>query len=407
MKKSWVTDARAVVKACTRIPNCPLKKFLIRENTFSFTIDDEGINMNVSIHVGEDYPLSSVVKLDFITQHINETIDVFAGKLAKQYACVLYETSTAEISSHAAAPTISSEIVFSPAPQLINIEERYLISMNEKIGTGGFGDVYKGLDTEKNVKVAVKINHRDTHFLETEAHILWTLTKNGVKGVPQCYWKGYSNGKYCLVMELLGENISHFNLTHRDVLMIALKLLATVEKIHKSGYLHLDIKDLNIIIGKDNPNAIYLCDFGLSIPFIDATTSKHIRQGSYQGFRGTTYYASPHIQQNETPGRRDDMLNLGYVILHMLGKLPWRKYKSNSEAIIYMKTHLSTSALCDGLPKEFKVYFDHCNALAFDEQPTYALLRGLFKRLIKHNNFNTNLGFSWVDTKSPRNNMSI
>ena len=206
-------------------------------------------------------------------------------------------------------------------------------------------------------------------------------------------------------MEYLGKTIRELTLTDRDILMIIVKLLSIIENIHKLGYLHMDLKEPNVMIGKENPNDLYLCDFGLTIPFMSSFTLKHIKQGSYQEFRGSVNYCSPHMQNGQTPGRRDDLINLGYAILQMIRDLPW--LDSNCEDTFRLKTEMSTAELCYDLPVEFQLYMDYCNTLNYDDEPNYAFLRGLFTRLIKKNNFDSDAGFSWVDPKSPRHKMSV
>lgn len=97
----------------------------------------------------------------------------------------------------------------------------------------------------------------------------------------------------------------------------------------------------------------------------------------------------------EVQSRRDDMESLGCLMVYLLRRsLPWQKIKTTTkerklELIQEMKEKISTSDLCDGLPKEFIAYFDHVRSLQFGDKPRYSYLRRIF------NNFFSREGFKW------------
>ena len=202
-------------------------------------------------------------------------------------------------------------------------------------------------------------------------------------------------------MEYLGKNLHKLKLTHRDILMIFIKSLSIIEEIHKFGHLHMDVKDLNIMIGKENPNDIYICDFGLAMPIQSADILKPVVCKGY-----TALYASTNMLQNNVPGRRDDLITLGYAVLQMIRNLPWIGC-SNAEQILSEKTKMPTPILCNGLPVEFALYFKYCNTLDVDDTPNYAFLRQLFKHVMTKNKYDCDSGYSWADPKSPRHDMHV
>ena len=56
------------------------------------------------------------------------------------------------------------------------------------------------------------------------------------------------------------DNKSRLN----DVCLIALQILDRLEYIHSKNVIHKDIKPFNFLLGKKDPNIIYIIDFGLS-----------------------------------------------------------------------------------------------------------------------------------------------
>lgn len=107
----------------------------------------------------------------------------------------------------------------------------------------------------------------------------------------------------------------------------------------------------------------------------------------------------------EVQSRRDDMEALGYLMIYLLrGSLPWQQIKATTEErklelIREMKETISTSDLCDGLPKEFKVYFDHVRSLKFGDKPRYFYLRRIFNNLFRREGYQWDHVFDWTILK--------
>ena len=58
--------------------------------------------------------------------------------------------------------------------------------------------------------------------------------------------------------------------------MVALQILDRLEYIHSKNYIHRDIKPQNFVIGRKDPNIIYIIDFGFSHQYRSSRTGKHI-----------------------------------------------------------------------------------------------------------------------------------
>lgn len=66
---------------------------------------------------------------------------------------------------------------------------------------------------------------------------------------------------------------------------------------HGLGYLHLDIKPDNILLGSTNESdqnysILHLIDFGISKRYFDSSTQKHIPQKHGLQFQGNIVFAS-------------------------------------------------------------------------------------------------------------------
>uniref|UniRef100_A0A0K0DRG0 Protein kinase domain-containing protein n=1 Tax=Angiostrongylus cantonensis TaxID=6313 RepID=A0A0K0DRG0_ANGCA len=93
----------------------------------------------------------------------------------------------------------------------------------------------------------------------------------------------------------------------------------------------VDIKPTNFVIGREQDgdlHTIFIIDFGSSRRY--RTIDKDLRyQREKVAFRGTTQYASVSALEMEEQSRKDDIESWWYMVLEwMIGKLPWRHYKS-------------------------------------------------------------------------------
>ncbi len=110
---------------------------------------------------------------------------------------------------------------------------------------------------------------------------------------------------------------------------------------------------------------------------------------------GTARYASLNAHLGLEQSRRDDLESLGYIFVYFLkGGLPWQNIRSESkekkyEKIKGMKQSISIEVLCENLPQEFSLYFKYVKNLKFEEEPNYAYLKSLFKKIILERKYNS------------------
>lgn len=60
-----------------------------------------------------------------------------------------------------------------------------------------------------------------------------------------------------------------------------------------------------------------LIDFGLCLNYKDEN-GKHFEEEKTSGFRGNLEYASTYILDGFLPSRRDDLISLVYILIHLL-----------------------------------------------------------------------------------------
>src|SRR6202162_5348927 len=138
------------------------------------------------------------------------------------------------------------------------------------IGAGGMGEVYRAKDTRLHRIVAIKVlppNLADSpelrERLEREARTIGSLNHPHICTLHDI---GHQDGTDFLVMEYLeGETLAHrltkgpLPLDH--VLQYAIEIADALDKAHRKGITHRDLKPGNIMLTKSGTK---LLDFGLA-----------------------------------------------------------------------------------------------------------------------------------------------
>ena len=216
------------------------------------------------------------------------------------------------------------------------------------IHSSGFGDVYEGKNIKENIPVAIKVERKNSPFdlLESEAFYLMNLKGYGI---PKIISYGHYFKYNILIEELLGKSIEHIyeirkskNFSIKDVCMIALQSLDRLEFIHSKFIIHRDIKPQNFVMGRIDPDVIYLIDFGLSRKYRSSRTYKHIKFKNIKVTFGSLRYLSINGNIGYEQSRRDDLESLGYMLIYLsTGTLPWIKAESANLEIVkkYLYVH--------------------------------------------------------------------
>lgn len=219
------------------------------------------------------------------------------------------------------------------------------------LGTGGMGEVYRARDTRLNRTVAVKIlpSHLSDkpeakQRLEREARAISSLNH---PNICTLYDVGQQDGVDFLVMEFLeGETLADRlmkgPLPPEHVLKYGVEICEGLEKAHRSGVVHRDLKPGNIMLTKTGAK---LMDFGLAketmSPSLDASALTAVTSGQPLTEKGTIIgtfqYMSPEQLQGHEADARSDIFALGAVLYEMItGKraFPGKSQISVASAIL-------------------------------------------------------------------------
>ena len=73
------------------------------------------------------------------------------------------------------------------------------------------------------------------------------------------------------------------------------------------NFVHNDLKLENLVVGRDNPNEIYLIDFGLASLWQDEETKQHVGKMQMDSFEGNFGFATGKQCGGQRTSRRDDV----------------------------------------------------------------------------------------------------
>ena len=208
----------------------------------------------------------------------------------------------------------------------------YLVE--ERIGLGGMGVVYRGVQSAIGKQVAIKVlrpdgDPRQLERLTTEARSV-TLIRH--RGIVDVFGMGtLPDGRHYLVMELLvGEGLDA--LLRRGGAMPWVEAWAYLDEIlnalgaaHLVGITHRDLKPSNVFV-VTQPNGtryVKLLDFGLAKQGALLTGSTPPTRASL--IVGTPLYMAPEQASGERISAQTDLYSLGVLAFEMLtGSPPFR-----------------------------------------------------------------------------------
>ena len=193
--------------------------------------------------------------------------------------------------------------------------------LEEKLGAGGMGVVYRAHDPRLGRSIALKIlpaqSAVDDEALarfEQEARAASALNHPGIVTIFDI---GTSEGVRYIAQEFvdgqtLRQRLSGHRLPIPEALEIAIQVASALAAAHAAGVVHRDIKPENIMLRSDGYAKVL--DFGLAkltqSADADATTVQHVRTRTGR-VMGTVSYMSPEQARGLPVDGRSDIFSLG------------------------------------------------------------------------------------------------
>ena len=229
--------------------------------------------------------------------------------------------------------------------QLLN--NRFKIE--SKLGEGGFGAVYKGVQQGTGRKVALKLLHpemtRDENLVarfRREGLVLCNLRDPHT--ITTYDFDQTPDGTLYIAMELLeGKSLhqvfhSEAPIEWKRVLKIIAQMCSSLGEAHKQGIVHRDLKPENIYLENrgGDPEFVKILDFGIAkVMRGDNTVDPQAPQLTATGQTlGTLEYMSPEQLMGKQLDGRSDVYALGVLAYELLtGRLPFPDAKGPAALI--------------------------------------------------------------------------
>jgi Tol biopolymer transport system component len=200
------------------------------------------------------------------------------------------------------------------------------------LGAGGMGEVYRALDTRLDRSVAIKIlpahlsgDAMRRQRFEREAKAVSSLNH---PHICTLYDIGRQDGVDFIVMEFvegvtLASRLEKGPLPTAEVLEYGIQLASALDKAHRSGVTHRDLKPGNVMLTKSGAK---LLDFGLAKAAPPMSAGVTLTNAAAQSnpvtiegaVVGTVPYMSPEQVEGKEVDARSDIFSLGAVLYEMV-----------------------------------------------------------------------------------------
>lgn len=198
--------------------------------------------------------------------------------------------------------------------------------VEETIGEGGMGVVYRAVDPDLERAVAIKMlrNAGDAAARERLLREARAAAQLGHPGICQIYEVGQDGDDLFVAMELLsgeslGARVARGVLSLREASEIAIGILSALGTIHGAGLVHRDVKPSNVFL---TPHGVKLLDFGLVRPSAGRVKTDDLALTAPGSVVGTPRYMAPEQWAGGEVGPAADLFAVGAVYYEMLTGQP-------------------------------------------------------------------------------------
>ena len=262
----------------------------------------------------------------------------------------------------------------------LNIQHYHL---EEMIGRGGMGEVFRAVDTRLQRRVAIKVM-RDTHgdtssavqrFLR-EARAASALNHPNIVVVHDI--GETTDGRHYIVQEFIDGTTLRARMTGEmplpTVLAMGQQIARALAAAHAAGIVHPDIKPENVMVRGDG--YVKVLDFGLArIREVGTTNTTHVDLDTTPGLLvGTTAYMSPEQARGAAAAAPADIFALGVTLFEMsVGRRPFAGPSGPAVlAAILIEQPPLLSSLNPSVPAAFESLVHRMLAKDPDWRPTAA-----------------------------------
>ncbi|KAK9990072.1 hypothetical protein SO802_025057 [Lithocarpus litseifolius] len=196
------------------------------------------------------------------------------------------------------------------------------LKMGNKVGSGSFGDLYKG--TYFSQEVAIKIlkpERVNADMLREFSQEVYIMRKVRHKNVVQFIGACTQPPNLCIVTEFMSRgSVYDFLHKHRGVfklpslLKVAIDVSKGMNYLHQNNIIHRDLKTANLLM--DENEIVKVADFGVA--------RVQTQSGVMTAETGTYRWMAPEVIEHKAYDHKADVFSFGIVLWELLtGELPY------------------------------------------------------------------------------------
>jgi serine/threonine protein kinase len=266
-----------------------------------------------------------------------------------------------------------------PPEASVRFDAKYEIK--DKLGTGGFGSVYRAHHRPLDTFVAIKVLH--AHLIDSDT----MRQRFAIEGISACRVRHPNavgvldagttdQGAPYLVMELLEGKSLQQELADAGVLSvrrtaeIVIPVCEVLEAAHEAGVIHRDIKPANImLVSSAHGDVVKVLDFGIA-KLMDEVFDGAVTAGDQ--IVGTPHYMAPERLLARTCDGRSDVYSVGAMMYQMLsGRFAFGSASTPlSQALRVIQGGISLDRIRPALPSSVVHIVMRCLAADPELRPT-------------------------------------
>ena len=188
--------------------------------------------------------------------------------------------------------TANIDTLIPAAPAMVDRNDNSRYTCIRKIGSGGFANVWKTIDTHTNEYVAMKVSSSRymNSALEKEFSILRKMNNPHIISPIAFYYDRRALTTTHLILPFMKKDLfTHVveekrDMSDEDLRKLVIDIADAIKHVHDLDLVHRDIKPENILIA-DNGDYV-LCDFG---------NTESDNSLSLNGLKGSLFYMAPEV----------------------------------------------------------------------------------------------------------------
>ncbi|KAI3980594.1 hypothetical protein MKX01_025159 [Papaver californicum] len=233
-----------------------------------------------------------------------------------------------------------------------------LLTFGNKVGSGSFGDLYKGIYCTQEVAIKVLKAERVSAEMQREfAQEVYIMRKVRHKNVVQFIGACTRPPSLCIVTEFMSGG-SIYDFLHKQkgffklptVIRVAIDVSKGMNYLHQNKIIHRDLKAANLLM--DENKVVKVADFGVA--------RVQAQSGVMTAETGTYRWMAPEVIEHKPYDHKADIFSFAIVLWEMLtGKLPYEYLTPLQAAVGVVQKGLRPTIPKDTHPKLVQL-LEHC-----------------------------------------------